>query len=94
MTSMTSLALTLLAADTGGGMSSIALAYLSAGIGAGLAIIGIGLGIGRLAASALDGIARQPSATGDLRATMLVAAGLVEGAGLFALVICILLTIK
>ncbi len=75
-------------------MTSIALAFLSAGIGAGLTIIGIGLGIGKLAASALDGIARQPSATGDLRATMLVAAGLIEGAGLFALVICILLTLK
>jgi len=75
-------------------MTSFALAYLSAGIGAGLAIIGIGLGIGKLAAAALDGMARQPSATGDLRATMLVAAGLVEGAGLFALVICILLALK
>jgi F-type H+-transporting ATPase subunit c len=75
-------------------MTNFALAYLSAGIGAGLAIIGIGIGIGRLAAAALDGIARQPSATGDLRATMLVAAGLVEGAGLFALVIAILLTLK
>lgn len=75
-------------------MTSIALAFLSAGIGAGLVIIGIGYGIGKLASAALDGIARQPSATGDLRATMLVAAGLVEGAGLFALVICILLTLK
>jgi F-type H+-transporting ATPase subunit c len=52
------------------------------------------MGIGKLATAALEGIARQPSATGDLRATMLVAAGLVEGAGLFALVICILLTLK
>ncbi len=75
-------------------MTSIALAFLSAGIGAGLTIIGIGMGIGRLATAALEGIARQPSSTGDLRATMLVAAGLVEGAGLFALVICILLTLK
>ena len=75
-------------------MTSTALAFLSAGIGAGLAIIGIGLGIGKLAAAALDGMARQPSATGDLRATMIVAAGLVEGAGLFALVICILLALK
>lgn len=75
-------------------MTSVALAYLSAGIGAGLVIIGIGSGIGKLAAAALDGIARQPSATGDLRGTMIVAAGLVEGAGLFALVICILLTLK
>jgi len=75
-------------------MTNFALAFLSAGIGAGLAVIGIGLGIGKLAAASLDGIARQPSATGDLRATMLVAAGLVEGAGLFALVICILLALK
>ena len=90
---MHSLAMTFLAAaDTIN--TNYAYAYLSAGVGAGLAIIGVGIGIGRLAASALDGIARQPSATGDLRATMLVAAGLVEGAGLFALVICILLTIK
>jgi F-type H+-transporting ATPase subunit c len=75
-------------------MTSIALAFLSAGIGAGLAVIGVGLGIGRLAGSALDGMARQPSATGDLRATMLVAAALIEGVGLLALVICLLLTIK
>lgn len=75
-------------------MTSIALAFLSAGIGAGLSIIGIGMGIGKLATAALEGMARQPSATGDLRATMLVAAGLVEGAGLFSLVICILLALK
>ena len=75
-------------------MTSVALAYLSAGIGAGLTIIGIGLGIGKLAASALDGSARQPSSTGDLRTTMLIAAALIEGAGLFALIICILLSLK
>lgn len=75
-------------------MTSVALAYLSAGIGAGLTIIGIGLGIGKLAASALDGSARQPSSTGDLRTTMLIAAALIEGAGLLALVICILLVVK
>jgi F-type H+-transporting ATPase subunit c len=75
-------------------MTNFALAYLSAGIGAGLTIIGIGLGIGKLAASALDGSARQPSATGDLRTTMLIAAALIEGAGLLALVICILLVVK
>ena len=46
------------------------------------------------AASAMDGIARQPSAVGDIRGTMIVAAGLIEGAALFALVICILLAFK
>lgn len=69
-------------------------AYLGAGIGAGLAIIGAAGGIGKLAASAMDGIARQPSASGDIRGGMIVAAGLIEGATLFALVICILLALK
>lgn len=75
-------------------MTSVALAYLAAGIGAGLAIIGAGGGIGRLAAAALEGTARQPAAGGDIRTSMLIAAGLIEGATLFALVICILLAVK
>lgn len=75
-------------------MTSIALAFLGAGLGAGLSIIGAGLGIGRLAAGALEGTARQPAAGGDIRTTMLIAAGLIEGATLFALVICILLAVK
>lgn len=68
-----------------------ALAYLAAGIGAGLAIIGAGAGIGRLAASAMDGIARQPQSAGTIQTAMIIAAALIEGATLFALVICILL---
>jgi F-type H+-transporting ATPase subunit c len=75
-------------------MNSAALAYLGSGIGAGLAVIGAGVGIGRLAASALDGTARQPSAVGDLRTLMLIAAGLIEGAALFAIVLCLLLSFK
>jgi len=65
-----------------------------AGIGAGLAAIGAGLGIGRIGGSALEAIARQPEATGDIRANMLVAAALVEGAALFAIVICMLVVFK
>ncbi len=66
-------------------------AHLSAGIGAGIAVIGAGLGIGKLAASAMEGIARQPEAAGDIRGAMILAAALIEGVGLFALVICIML---
>ncbi|MFT5903434.1 MAG: F-type H+-transporting ATPase subunit c, partial [Flammeovirgaceae bacterium] len=55
-----------------------------AGIGAGLAAIGAGMGIGRIGASALESMARQPEATGDIRANMIVAAALVEGVALFA----------
>lgn len=75
-------------------MTSAALAFLGAGLGAGLAIIGAGLGIGKLASSAMEGIARQPSAVNDIRGSMIVAAGLIEGATFFALVICILLALK
>ncbi len=70
------------------------LAYLAAGIGAGLTIVGCGIGIGRLAASALEGIARQPNAVADIRGAMIVAAGLIEGATFFALIVTILLAIK
>ena len=67
------------------------LAQLAAGLGAGLAVIGAGIGIGRLAASAMEAIGRQPEATGDVRANMIIAAALVEGVALFALVICFIL---
>jgi len=68
-------------------------AKIGAGIGAGLAIIGAGIGIGRVGASALESMARQPEITNDLRSTMIIMAGLVEGAALIALVICLLIVI-
>ena len=75
-------------------MDAFSLGYLAAGIGAGLAIIGAGLGIGRLAAAALEGSARQPEAAGDIRTTMIIAAALIEGATFFGLIVCILLALK
>jgi len=75
-------------------MSPVALAFLSAGFGAGLAVIGAGLGIGKLAAAALEGSARQPTVLGDVRTTMIIAAALIEGVTLFAIVVCLLLAIK
>ena len=59
-------------------------------IGAGLAVIGAGIGIGRIGGSALESMARQPESTGDIRANMIVAAALVEGAVFFAIVLCLL----
>jgi F-type H+-transporting ATPase subunit c len=47
-------------------------------------------GIGKLAGAALEGIARQPEAAGNLRTTMLIAAAFVEGVSLFAVVVCFL----
>ncbi len=75
-------------------MGSVALAFFGAGLGAGLAVLGAGLGIGRLAAAAMEGSARQPSSAGDIRTTMIIAAALIEGATLFALVVCIILATK
>lgn len=70
------------------------LGYLAAGFGAGIAVFGAGFGIGKLAAAALESIARQPQAAGDIRGAMIIAAALIEGVALFALVICILLAVK
>ena len=61
-----------------------------AAMGAGIAAIGAGLGIGKIGASALESMARQPESTGDIRANMIVAAALVEGAVLLAIVVCLL----
>jgi F-type H+-transporting ATPase subunit c len=72
----------------------LALAYLAAGLGAGLATIGGALGIGRLAASAMEGTARQPNAAGDIRLSMIVGAGLIEGISFFALITTIVLALK
>ncbi len=58
-----------------------------AAIGAGLAVVGAGIGIGNIGAKALESIARQPEAIGDIRANMLLMAALVEGAALIAILL-------
>ena len=55
-------------------------------IGAGLAAIGAGIGVGMIGKGAVEGIARQPEATNDIRANMILAAALVEGVALLAAV--------
>jgi F-type H+-transporting ATPase subunit c len=61
-----------------------------AAVGAGLVIIGAGLGIGRIGGSAVESIARQPEAGPRIFTSMIIAAALIEGATLFALVICLI----
>jgi len=61
-----------------------------AAIGAGLAVIGAGLGIGRIGGSAMDAIARQPEAGGKIQTAMIIAAALIEGAALFAIVVAMM----
>jgi F-type H+-transporting ATPase subunit c len=56
-------------------------------IGAGLAVIGAGLGIGWIGSKAMEAIARQPQAVGDIRSNMILMAALIEGVALIALVL-------
>jgi len=58
-----------------------------AGIGAGLAAIGAGIGIGKIGASAVEGVARQPEVASKIQTMMLIAAALIEGAALFGIVV-------
>ena len=67
-----------------------AIGKLGAAIGAGLAVIGAGLGIGKIGGSAMEAIARQPEASGDIRMNMFIAAALIEGVALLAVVVCLL----
>ena len=67
-----------------------AIGELGAAIGAGLAVIGAGLGIGKIGGSAMEAIARQPEASGDIRMNMIIAAALIEGVALLAVVVCLL----
>lgn len=71
--------------------SLAAIAQMGAGIGAGIAAIGAGIGIGNIGKGALESIARQPEALGDIRSNMIVAAALIEGVAFFAIVVCLLI---
>jgi F-type H+-transporting ATPase subunit c len=66
-------------------------AQMGAAIGAGLAVIGAGLGIGRLGGQAMEGMARQPEAAGKIQTAALILAALVEGVTLFAIVVAFLI---
>ncbi len=71
-------------------LAAAELAKLGASIGAAIAAIGAGLGIGKIGASAMEAIARQPEAAGDIRSSMIVIAALIEGVALFAVIVCVL----
>ncbi len=65
-------------------------ALLGAGLAMGLAVIGAGLGIGRIGGQAVEAIARQPEASADIRGAMLLTAAFVEGVALVAMLFALL----
>lgn len=64
------------------------LGKLGAALGTGIAAMAAAIGIGKIGGAAMEGIARQPEASSDIRMSMIIAAALVEGACLFAIVVC------
>jgi F-type H+-transporting ATPase subunit c len=76
-----------LAQEADGGVGTMGQA-----IGMGLAIIGAGIGIGRVGGSAVEAIARQPEAGGPIGTNMLIAAALIEGVTVIALVLSLVLS--
>ncbi len=66
-------------------------AMMGSAIGAGLAVIGAGIGIGRLGGQAMDGMARQPEKAGQIQTAALILAALIEGVTLFAIVVSFLI---
>jgi F-type H+-transporting ATPase subunit c len=66
-------------------------AKMGAGLGAGIAAIGAGIGIGQIGKGAVEAIARQPEAVGDIRSNMIVSAALIEGVAFFAVVVTLLI---
>ena len=65
-----------------------------AAIAAAVAVIGAAFGIGKIGQSAMEAMARQPEAAGKIQSGMIIAGALVEGATLFAIVVCVLAVMK
>ena len=70
-----------------------ALGKIGAALGAAIAAIAAAVGIGKIGKSTMEAIARQPESASNLRSSMLVAAGMVEGAALFAIIVCLLVLV-
>lgn len=65
-------------------------AKMGGALGAGIAVIGAGLGIGRIGGEAMEAMARQPEMIGDLRSSMIIAAALIEGVAFLAVIVALL----
>ena len=71
----------------------VSIAKLGAAFAASIAVIGAAMGISKIGASALESMARQPEAAGNIQTSMILAAAFVEGVSLFAVVVCLLVAV-
>lgn len=65
---------------------------MAAGLAMGLAALGIAIGQGLIGSKAMESIAKQPEAAGNIRTTMIVALAIMETIGVLTFVIAIILT--
>lgn len=70
--------------------AAVSIGKFGAAIGAAVAAFAAAVGIAKIGKSTMESIARQPETAGNLRTTMIIAAGMVEGAALFAIIVCLL----
>lgn len=68
-----------------------ALIAIAAAIAIGLSTLGPALAQGKTASAAMEGIARQPEASGEIRTTMIIALALMEALTIYGLLIAIML---
>jgi F-type H+-transporting ATPase subunit c len=71
-------------------LTSVGASRLGGAVGVGLVIMGGAAGIGRIGGSAVESMARQPEAAGQISTAMIITAALIEGATLFAVIVCLL----
>ena len=71
-------------------VASEAIGKIGIALGAAIAALAAGYGIGKIGSSAPESIARQPEAGGDIRSSMIIVAAMIEGAALFAIIVCLL----
>lgn len=74
-------------------MDLLPIAKMGAALGAGLSAIGAGIGIGQIGRSAVESIARQPEASGNIMTNMILTAAFIEGVALFGVVVCLLIAV-
>lgn len=71
-------------------IAGAALGKVGAALGAALAAFAAGYGIGKVGTSAMEAIARQPESAGNIRSSMIIVAGMIEGAALLGIIVCLL----
>ena len=74
-------------------IAGAALGKVAAAFGAALATFAAGYGIGKVGTSAMEAIARQPESAGNIRSSMIIVAGMIEGAALLGIIVCLLVIV-